>query len=594
VETRTVPDAPGYLTPKTSPLDVAVAVDPFMRYTAATSLMQEVRVLQRYIRDVVIGKGHRGYVVRLQITLMPSQRNQPLDAYTTLSFFPARRDSSQSFRALSEDTQSYSRVRPSTAENGQSTTGQNLRVVPIMVSDNLEGAMESASTAALREMSFALLGMLNGVGLSGDAGRALERIEGLVGRQINSLLSVGQVSDNTLRIRFGAMNQPRNGLGLVPRNQTVTVLVVVPDSGWDPSARAEQIVERAVRIASRTDIVNATTGEPLRPQGRKNLHDRVDHALKQYDIDVSESVPGIARMIAAVQEGNLAEFSRALVGLRPDDQDHALRAARYGEAIWMDVGSIIATLPYTVTTARLPDPWKPHVDQSLRVLALDDGRQLVATLMGGASLRGSDLYATLPFDARQSAIAANTVTVDELGRVRVVFPSISGAGLCAIAPVDGMAPCKVEKLRLCRVAARWEPPSNPCWDVNVTYRTVKSSTPATSSPAFRLTARARVIAASDAGTGVLRLTVTKLQNATPDAKLAIRLDGADVEGVTAHDAKGAPVAVTEKDGTLEVASSTTLVLRLANLSESVPVVITGMGAQQPDRWELRATRAGRP
>ena len=43
-----------------------------------------------------------------------------------------------------------------------------------------------------------------------------------------------------------------------------------------------------------------------------------------------------------------------------------------------------------------------------------------------------------------------------------------------------------------------------------------------------------------------------------------------------------------------VSASATVVWKLANLNESVPVVITGAGAERPDRWEFRATRPARP
>lgn len=84
--------APGSLPAKKDILDQPVDMDPFMRHAAAAALFQEVRLLNRYIRDAATREGYRALVVRVQVNLMPAARNEPYDAYTTLSFFPPRGD----------------------------------------------------------------------------------------------------------------------------------------------------------------------------------------------------------------------------------------------------------------------------------------------------------------------------------------------------------------------------------------------------------------------------------------------------------------------------------------------------------------------
>ncbi|MEQ8762762.1 MAG: hypothetical protein RL885_02465 [Planctomycetota bacterium] len=64
-----------------------LGIEPNLRYLAATALYQEVKLINRYIRDAALREGYRGYVVRLQLSSMPLQRNTPIDIYLNLSFF---------------------------------------------------------------------------------------------------------------------------------------------------------------------------------------------------------------------------------------------------------------------------------------------------------------------------------------------------------------------------------------------------------------------------------------------------------------------------------------------------------------------------
>lgn len=60
--------------------------DPTLSYTAATALYQEVQLLDRYIKDASARTDSDAYVVRLQVSLMPSAHRRPYDAYANISF----------------------------------------------------------------------------------------------------------------------------------------------------------------------------------------------------------------------------------------------------------------------------------------------------------------------------------------------------------------------------------------------------------------------------------------------------------------------------------------------------------------------------
>lgn len=65
-------------------------MDPMLKHLSATALYQEVQLLNRYVRDAVQRTGFKAYVVRAQVSVLPSARHEPYDAYTTFSFFNGR------------------------------------------------------------------------------------------------------------------------------------------------------------------------------------------------------------------------------------------------------------------------------------------------------------------------------------------------------------------------------------------------------------------------------------------------------------------------------------------------------------------------
>ena len=70
-----------------SDADNGPGIDPFLKYTAATALYQEVKILNRYIQSAARRHHMVPYLVRLQMTNTPFARHQPYDTYVTVSFF---------------------------------------------------------------------------------------------------------------------------------------------------------------------------------------------------------------------------------------------------------------------------------------------------------------------------------------------------------------------------------------------------------------------------------------------------------------------------------------------------------------------------
>lgn len=569
-----IPRAGDPARPTANILDAALSIDPFVRYNVATSLFQEVRMLQRYVRDAIIGTNQRGYVVRLQVTLMPAKRDLRMDAYSTLSFFGAGTGKGNAptkgmFQLLS-------------IPDSDQPVGGRVRVVPILVADNLEGAAESSSEARLRELSLGLLGAISNAGLSGNAARSLSRLETMLGRRLNSLMTVGQLSDNSVRVRFGGMNQPGSEPVLVPRNQTVTLLVITDDS----------TVPIGIRVVSKTDFVNAENGELLKPQTRHALYERVDDALKNYGISgVSESSPEVAAMIAAVQDADPSRFRSALQKLVAGNNTSGELADRYRESIWMDVATIVSTLPYSVTTTPLPQlGTSPSPDSEMPALALDDGKRLSVTLVNRVHTRRRESNARLRVDDSDAQLVASSIIVDESGRLTLIFPTISGSGLCSVTPKPGEVACKVTTLTMCYPQQRWEVTAPDCNKFPVAYRVVKEQKP-TNASVFTLASTARTITYAANGTAELGFAITKQDTTAKDAKYTVRIEGAEIRSMSARDAGGAVVQPGVKGGAYEFTKSVSILLQLANVHESERVAIIGVSGEKTDRIDFRAVLA---
>ena len=243
--------APAPIPPPASPgQESATGPDAMLRYTAATALFQEVQLLNRYIRDAAIPNGYRPYLVRVQVSLMPSRRHAPYDTYTTLSFF------------IPGDLRAPAPVEPAAGEVQADTTepvfrepfGNGPKVLPLLVTDNLEAGIQSRSFERIRSLIYSW------VEFPGDT-VVQEMVTGLLhgalreqvlGRDLNSLLTVARLSENTLRIRIGAVQEATANYAMVPRNHNITLLLMVPE-GSPP----------LMELAARTELVDAETGAAL-------------------------------------------------------------------------------------------------------------------------------------------------------------------------------------------------------------------------------------------------------------------------------------------------------------------------------------------
>lgn len=217
---------------------VAAISDPILRYTAATALFQEVQFLNRYLRDAALNRKWRSYVVRLQINVAPFARDQPYDVYCYISFFadaPTR---------------------------GKKPGNTPVEVIPLLVTDSIEAALETRNLE-LTQRYAAALGLPPA---SGALASTQHEREASQGGTLNSLLTIGRFSDNTLQVRLGAARRDQ-AFVMLPRNHNVTAVLAIADFSGDDNTQPPRI-----RVVTKTTLRDARTGKALK---HPSIDDRI-------------------------------------------------------------------------------------------------------------------------------------------------------------------------------------------------------------------------------------------------------------------------------------------------------------------------------
>jgi hypothetical protein len=386
--------------------------DAMLEYWNATALFQEVQLLNRTLLDAAVPSGHRAYLVRLQIGLMPRRRHQPYDAYTTLSFF-----SGSSVLA----PQGAGGAAPATALRDLPAGTAGPRVLPLLVSDNLEASDVSRAQEEIRRLALTLSAFPGDFAASAAADLLSKSFSAEVaGRDLNSLLTVARVSENTLRVRIGAMREPSAGHALVPRNHYVTVILTVPED-----APAD------VQVVARTELVDTRTGAELPGTSEAELDAAVATLAREYGLPALDRAV-FDELLAAAQRNDARGFE-LLVAARLAAPGADLGFAR---SLWLDTVALMAGSRWGGTWLELPGHGRWELLGSSffgqTPLALDDGATTRVELAGASFADGVALAGNLflAVDDREVVLPAQRIERDSAARrVVLVFPSLASIGL---------------------------------------------------------------------------------------------------------------------------------------------------------------------
>lgn len=379
VEDRGVPDAPTPTLPTASAagqLAAAagdIALDPVLQYTSATALYQEVVLLNRALKDAVTRSGMKPYIIRLQVGVVPYRRDLELDAFTTLSFF------------LDDETRA--RVPKG---NGVATDKDGIVVVPLLVTDALERINLQLSEQMIRQFALSLAAVTPTFGAEGALGKAHDELNRIRANDLNSLMTIGRVTDNTILVRLGAAAQGSAKFVMVPRTHNITAVILVPESIVPNGSNGRAVVTVSVNTELRSARDGSVVGNALNLDSElaSILGDRVKYPyLKNLPTDSRERSAFLIKTRKAIYENDFTSFKEDVLDHDWVQKHDPGLTDRLLTGIWTQLANALGRNIRTAHRFELPQPPKVVAPPSQTVLLQEDDKGRVqAALVGGKNL----------------------------------------------------------------------------------------------------------------------------------------------------------------------------------------------------------------
>lgn len=568
-----------------------VDIDPALRYRAAAALAQEVSLLNRYVRDAAVSTGTKPYIVRLLVTVMPGSRNQPYDAYSTISFFTAPEQkpaTSWVYDSLNHPAirDEYA-LRVSDALRKYKCETSEVRVIPLLVTDNLESSLHTNALQRIRDIAVALNGTLSNIGIGVGTRASNEEIDKTLGKNLNSIFALGQPAPNAVVARLGAAFS--NGKFVtVGRTYGVSVLVLAKTMASHPgdygAAGSEVIPCPAIRFMATTQMHDA--------HGRTFLPMRLETVAQRQLIALlgSRNINNISAAKAGtlLADAAAADFSTFKTHLGSGDAAGAWTdALAVASASGRSVGEFAVSIPRTA----LPD-------YRSRFSVFDDGKVMTLTINNGSNLQADRLSAAVRAQWRDRWVyltndnvkvsgygTSATFTFPSLKKIRTADAKLKDDFCHIYAKVTyGQGVRTWQSNNLAKLELEWYPAdleSRETIDADV-YRArdegaIKNDEvpipyveikppddPPAPKPGFNISSPS-VIVADATGVGSLVLDIRRSDPAKPVNEVRFRILSGGFVMETPTD--------TVKNGTDYVAREGTFIVSMRNLRPRVPVVV---------------------
>lgn len=414
-------------------LETPLGSDHMMLYQLSNALYQEIAMLNSYIMHTTVPDGYAPYVIRLNIGAMIYADDLEADMYSTISFFTGK----PSFGG--DPTKS------------DEIPSAGVLVVPMLVTDAIEAAQRQQSRERLIDIATRVSGGIGTVGGDISFAERYNRLQQLIGSDMNSVFQVSRASDNTIRVKMGASNSVPAGnrinnlnQELVGRTLPVTLLVLVPKDyvNYIQSDDCEEPGVGAVLTAvQRTSFRNPKTGRLLRNKtdlGNKFLRVKDSEMVKVYGLESD-----FVKLYKNFNETeNRFETYLGKIALAVADNDYqrfveVLEWAstpglqRVAPVVWTTFVDIFADTDTSVTTISLSESHTPALplipDEGTKLAVLDDGKSLTVLIGGGKNLSASKIESRLIVSAesldKPVVFSPNSVKVDTTGRtIQLAFP----------------------------------------------------------------------------------------------------------------------------------------------------------------------------
>ncbi|MCC6242682.1 MAG: hypothetical protein IT353_07555 [Gemmatimonadaceae bacterium] len=558
----------------------APGLDASTLLNVGTAVYQQAQILDNQITKGVLPKGYQAHLVTLQVNLQPKSRSFAYDAYLNVTFMPRNLAESET---TSGDLATDSGALPAVI------------VYPLVISDAMETTSVGKSVEAVRQAALQLSGVVGGVGVNAGVSGGSDKVEAALGLDKNSLVTVGRVSDHTLRIRLGAQNAGSQRYAMVPRTHNISV-VVLTRWGKKPDRVTSLSVVTHTTLISSDNAVRLTSG---RDRDRRELATRVANSIAQYHfgpIDatckLSRAVPATSSALARAPETTASteeDIDRHLNLLRALDRgDYAtvaqcLQAAKQPAADEVAYRRLLAALMEIQTDSRyskvqialreIVDPKLPAKEQL--VIYSDDGKSAMSfVIRGGEGLTENNVRAELDV----KPLAGKTMPTTKLLPTAL---AVGGRGDEVTVTFPSLASLKLEEKDLADPPLRLLLANDAT--TNEMYRVRIAAEPEKKGPGNPVTASQNVLVADTNGLARVTLQIGK---AAKEAKLPLTLvvEGADVRN------DGTPGSPKLLFNGVAVAPESTTTLMLGNLVSTRTVSVkTVDGDSKPQGSALTIT-----
>jgi hypothetical protein len=537
-----------------------LGIDPVLRYLVANALYQEVQLLNQQVKNAAIDESsYTPYLIRLQVSVLPRQRDEPYDAYANISFFlreskdqvppfdyivskVSTKTESSEDSAVTERESNPNPLAAPMAILSTSSSPTTPKIIPLLVTDNIDAALHSRATESLVQLAFALSGMVSGVGIGSDLQSASDKLRTTLGRDFNSTFTVARVSENTLRVRFGAIQQGAGTYAMLPQTHDISVLLLMPKGN------------RSLALISKTTMIDADKGTTLAPRDRKGFWREVKSLIRRYGVVGSVHDAEIEKLLTNVEINDFKGFQQLI------------RTSKWNvdkpESLWLDLALMRNGSQYASTTTLLPESAEPSVRLPAQTpTLLDDAKTVTSvSVQGGEGLRANQLRAALILSGAKNGkpleelrLLANKIDVVEGGRIITAsFPSLGASKLAVDTKLQPRDSVKVEIIR-----SNGKQPEVVLLSETALYQSKPST-----EPTFSMEISSRVINSAN-GVGKVTIGFPKLKS-----KVHFTIDGADL---------GTPLPSSLKTDTGGLYTDTigSITLDLQNLNPIANVVFTG-------------------
>src|SRR5260221_2314095 len=271
------------LTPDLTKGPMTYQVDGNTLINEASALFQQAQILDNQISAAYFPKEYRVHLITLQVNVQPKQRDVGYDVYMDVSLLPSN----------------WSLAKTAAQDVSTDLGGQPPVVVyPLILMDAMELTSVGKSLQTIRQAALQLSGVIGQYGANLGLSSGSNKLNSIIGLDKNSLVTVGRINSNTLRIRLGAENSGSAGLALVPRAYNISLVVMTKLGGTSNGTLADI---NSLQVVTHASFLSTETGKALgHARTREILALEVNKKVCDYEYRVN--LPGCAAVHKAPSE----------------------------------------------------------------------------------------------------------------------------------------------------------------------------------------------------------------------------------------------------------------------------------------------------